>query len=234
MPTAAWGDAAVIVPWVLYRRTGDLGHAPPPVSEHARLGGPGRGGGRRSPSVGQRVAVGRLARSHRAARPSGGCPDRSQPGGDRLSRRSPRRSWPRPRALLGLQRRQPALPPARRGRPGRVRAGVRLPERAAGQRRADRVRPRRWSSACWSREQRQRAGARLVELVQAGDHRIATGFVGTPIICDALSHIGAYGHRLPPADPTRVPVLALPGDDGRHHDLGTLGQHAARWSDQPG
>ncbi len=40
-------------------------------------------------------------------------------------------------------------------------------------------------------EQRQRAGARLVELVRSGDHRIATGFVGTPIICDALSHIDA-------------------------------------------
>ena len=40
-------------------------------------------------------------------------------------------------------------------------------------------------------EQRPRAGARLVELVQAGDHRIATGFVGTPILCDALSHVDA-------------------------------------------
>ena len=43
-----------------------------------------------------------------------------------------------------------------------------------------------------SAAQRDRAGRRLVELVKADDHRIATGFVGTPIICDALSDVGAY------------------------------------------
>lgn len=40
-------------------------------------------------------------------------------------------------------------------------------------------------------EQRTRAGARLVELVKADRHRIATGFVGTPIVCDALTDVGA-------------------------------------------
>ncbi len=40
--------------------------------------------------------------------------------------------------------------------------------------------------------QRSRAGRRLVELVRSGDHRIATGFVGTPVICDALCAVGAY------------------------------------------
>ncbi|GAA5037126.1 alpha-L-rhamnosidase [Thermocatellispora tengchongensis] len=40
--------------------------------------------------------------------------------------------------------------------------------------------------------QRERAGRRLVELVAADDHRIATGFVGTPLICDALASVGAY------------------------------------------
>ena len=41
-------------------------------------------------------------------------------------------------------------------------------------------------------DQKVRAGRRLVELVKADDHHIATGFVGTPIICDALSDIGAH------------------------------------------
>ncbi|WP_456285349.1 glycoside hydrolase family 78 protein [Microbacterium sp. JZ70] len=35
------------------------------------------------------------------------------------------------------------------------------------------------------------AGRRLVELVRATGHRIGTGFVGTPIILDALSQVGA-------------------------------------------
>jgi alpha-L-rhamnosidase len=40
-------------------------------------------------------------------------------------------------------------------------------------------------------EQRDRAGHRLTELVAAEDHRIGTGFVGTPLICDALTSVGA-------------------------------------------
>jgi alpha-L-rhamnosidase len=41
-------------------------------------------------------------------------------------------------------------------------------------------------------EQRERAGRRLVELIAHDDYRIATGFVGTPLICDALSAVGAH------------------------------------------
>ncbi|GES18357.1 alpha-L-rhamnosidase [Acrocarpospora pleiomorpha] len=40
-------------------------------------------------------------------------------------------------------------------------------------------------------DRRARAGRRLVELVRAGGHRIATGFVGTPLVCDALTSVGA-------------------------------------------
>ncbi|GAA2993242.1 glycoside hydrolase family 78 protein [Streptosporangium longisporum] len=39
-------------------------------------------------------------------------------------------------------------------------------------------------------EQRERAGRRLAELVAFDDHRIATGFVGTPLVCDALADAG--------------------------------------------
>ncbi len=39
-------------------------------------------------------------------------------------------------------------------------------------------------------EQRRRAARRLAELVRGGGYRIATGFVGTPLICDALAESG--------------------------------------------
>ncbi|MFI7611216.1 glycoside hydrolase family 78 protein [Nonomuraea terrae] len=41
-------------------------------------------------------------------------------------------------------------------------------------------------------EQRERAGRRLAELVAHDDHRIGTGFVGTPLVMDALASVGAY------------------------------------------
>ncbi|MET0975232.1 MAG: family 78 glycoside hydrolase catalytic domain [Leifsonia sp.] len=40
-------------------------------------------------------------------------------------------------------------------------------------------------------EQEARAGERLIHLVTAADFHISTGFVGTPIICDALVRVGA-------------------------------------------
>jgi len=40
-------------------------------------------------------------------------------------------------------------------------------------------------------DERRRAGERLVELVRKGDYRIQTGFVGTPLVCDALVRVGA-------------------------------------------
>jgi alpha-L-rhamnosidase len=39
-------------------------------------------------------------------------------------------------------------------------------------------------------EQYVAAGARLADLLAAGGHRIATGFVGTPLVCDALTTTG--------------------------------------------
>jgi alpha-L-rhamnosidase len=38
--------------------------------------------------------------------------------------------------------------------------------------------------------QRRRAGERLLELVRADAYHIATGFVGTPLVCDALCALG--------------------------------------------
>jgi alpha-L-rhamnosidase len=39
-------------------------------------------------------------------------------------------------------------------------------------------------------EQRRHAAARLVDLVRREDYRIGTGFVGTPLVCDALANHG--------------------------------------------
>ena len=41
-------------------------------------------------------------------------------------------------------------------------------------------------------EQVQAAGVRLVHLVEQGGYTIRTGFVGTPIICDALARVDAF------------------------------------------
>ncbi len=43
-----------------------------------------------------------------------------------------------------------------------------------------------------SAEQRQKAGARLVQLVRGSGYHISTGFVGTPLVCDALCDVGEY------------------------------------------
>jgi alpha-L-rhamnosidase len=40
-------------------------------------------------------------------------------------------------------------------------------------------------------QQRAEAGRRLAELVRSSRYRISTGFVGTPLICDALCSVGA-------------------------------------------
>jgi alpha-L-rhamnosidase len=43
-----------------------------------------------------------------------------------------------------------------------------------------------------SAEQRQRAGERLAALVRGSGYHISTGFVGTPLVCDALCSAGEY------------------------------------------
>jgi alpha-L-rhamnosidase len=43
-----------------------------------------------------------------------------------------------------------------------------------------------------TQEQRQKAGERLNELVRESGYRIRTGFVGTPLMCDALCSTGHY------------------------------------------
>jgi len=41
-------------------------------------------------------------------------------------------------------------------------------------------------------DQRRHAGVRLAALARESGYRVSTGFVGTPLICDALCRVGAY------------------------------------------
>ena len=82
-------------------------------------------------------------------------------------------------------------------------------------------------------EQRRHAGERLADLVRTAGFRISTGFLGTPLIADALTSTGhadvAYRLLLQ----TGCPSWLYAGDDGRHDGVGALGQPARRRLDQP-
>jgi alpha-L-rhamnosidase len=58
--------------------------------------------------------------------------------------------------------------------------------------------------------QRDRAGARPVETVRANGHRIATGFLGTPLICDALTSAGAIDDAYQLLTQTECPSWLYP------------------------
>ncbi|MFE5671648.1 family 78 glycoside hydrolase catalytic domain [Agromyces sp. NPDC056523] len=64
-----------------------------------------------------------------------------------------------------------------------------------------------------SDEQRAAAGSHLVELVRSGSHRIGTGFVGTPLLLDALTSVGAiedaYGVLLNDANPSWLYAVGM-------------------------
>ncbi|GAQ52645.1 family 78 glycoside hydrolase catalytic domain [Streptomyces acidiscabies] len=186
---AAWGDAAVVVPWALYQRTGDQGvlerQLPSMrawVDKAASLAGPDRlwtggfqfgdwldpsappdapGRGKADPDV---VATAHLAHSAQlvaeAARVLG-----RQDEADRY-------------ATLAEEVRR-AFNRAYVTSTGRVLSDA----------------PTAYALAiAWDllpdAAQRERAGRRLADLVRAGGFRISTGFVGTPLITDALSATG--------------------------------------------
>ena len=234
-PTATgWGDAATIVPpWLSTSApaTRRCSSASSPsmrawVDKIAALAGAG-------PAVDRRIPVRRLAGPDGAARPARQGAGRSRCRGHGLPRALGRPGRRGGEAARTARRRRRLRAAGGRG-PRRVRARVRHRGRA----RAQRLPPpcTRWRSP-WAllptREQRDRAGARLADLVRAGGFRIGTGFLGTPLIADALTQAGHVdvAYRLLLQD--GVPVVALPGDDGRDDGLGALGQHAPRRHDQP-
>ena len=74
----------------------------------------------------------------------------------------------------------------------------------------------------------------LARICAQHSYTITTGFLGTPLVLPALSNARRFRTAYRLLNAARVPFLALPGDDGRHHDLGALGQHAAGWIVNPG
>ena len=234
-PAAAWGDAATIVPWVLHERYADVADRRAPVPEHEGLG-------RRALELaGDRVACGRACSS-------------SATGSTPMRRRTCRRE-PRPTPTSSRQRVPLPLGGCRRPRGGACSARTTRPRQYAAI--AEEVRTaflaeyvtpvgRMMSDAQTAYAMAivfdiapadQQHGARcdrLAELTRLSGYRIGTGFVGTPIIQDALTPHRAPRHRAAPARADREPVVAVPGDDGCDDDLGALGLDAAGRLDQPG
>ncbi|MFI2297164.1 family 78 glycoside hydrolase catalytic domain [Isoptericola sp. NPDC019571] len=188
-PAAAWGDAAVIVPWTLYERTGDLQILRDHVESMAawvdqvaeRTGGTGLWDSGfqlgdwldpaappenpgDSPTDAHLVATGYHAKTAALVA--------------------------RTYELLGEETRAEGY----REIAARARAAFRTTfVSAAGRVVSDTVTGLSLA-ICFDLldgDQVAVAGRRLVEKVLESDHRISTGFVGTPIVCDALARVGA-------------------------------------------
>ena len=186
-PGAAWGDVATFTPWTLYERFGDVGVLAAQFDSAPALGRPGRAARRARPAVERRASS-------------------SATGSTRPRRRRIRRR----RAPTATSSRPPTSP-GRRAWLARM-AGVlgRADDEARYGALADEV------DAAFAAEyvlpdgrmtsdaqtayalaiafdlipddaRREAAGDRLAELVREADNRIATGFVGTPLVSDALT-----------------------------------------------
>ena len=116
--------------------------------------------------------------------------------------RSARAGRRRPPACSAEPRTQRATPALADAGARRLRRRVRHARRAPAQRRADRLRAGAASSTCCPTPT-QRAARRpsgWPSWCGADGYRISTGFVGTPLICDALCRRRRARRRLPPAD----------------------------------
>ena len=187
-PAAAWGDAAVIVPWTLYERTGDvailrrqfdsmrawvdqvfeLTHESGYWGEGFQLGDwldpaapPDRPGESRTDA--RLVATGYHARSAELVRRTALL----------LGDHEAAERYSAIAELAGSAFRAQFVAPS-----GRVVSDTVTALSLA-------IRFELLDAA-----QRHTAGERLAELVREGDHLIQTGFVGTPIVCDALASTG--------------------------------------------
>ncbi|WP_413098218.1 family 78 glycoside hydrolase catalytic domain [Streptomyces sp. Inha503] len=188
-PTAAWGDAATVVPWVLYERYGDTGilatqydsmrawvdHVASLAGEDLLWDSGFQFGDWLDPTA------------------PAGRPDAAATPGELVATAYFFRSTgivARTAELLGRAE------DAERYRTlaDRIRAAFRA-EYVTGAGRMMSDAPTAYALAlCFdlleSDTQRTRAGERLAQLVRANGHKIATGFVGTPLICDALTRAG--------------------------------------------
>jgi len=189
IPAAAWGDAAVIVPWVLYQRYGDYGILAAQFEsmrawvEHiASLAGKGHlwntgfqfgdwldpsappdkpGDARTDPHV---VATAYFARSAELLGQAAGILGRTEEEARYLHLAA------EVREAFNAEYVTPA---------GRVLSDAETAYALALQ-----------FGLLKNAEQRQHAGQRLVNLVRGSGYHISTGFVGTPLMCDALCSVG--------------------------------------------
>jgi len=190
-PAAAWGDAACVIPWVLYQRFGDAKVLETQfesmcgwVDAIAKVAGdkrlwdtgfqfgdwldpaapPDKPGDARTP--GFIVATAYLARSAELAGLAAGV----------LGRKAEEAHY------LGLAKEVRAA----FNREYITPAGRLLSDSATAYALAIQY------ALLADETQRQNAGKRLAFLARANAYRISTGFVGTPLICDALCSVGDY------------------------------------------
>ena len=190
-PSAAWGDAAVVVPWVLYQRFGDAGILETQfdsmcawVDVVEAAAGPGRlwehgiqwgdwldpkappdkpGDARTAPYI---VATAYFARSADLLARSAAV----------LGRTSEAKHYAALAAEVRAAFAREYVTPA-----GRVVSDATTGYALALQ-----------FALLPTEKQRQLAGKRLAALVRGSGYRISTGFVGTPLVCDALCEAGEY------------------------------------------
>lgn len=190
-PAAAWGDAAVIVPWILYQRFGDAGILAAQfdsmrswVDAVARVAGANHlwekglqfgdwldpkappdkpGDARTAPHV---VATAYFARSAELLGKAAGLLGRAADESRYLTLAG------EVRAAFTREYMTPG---------GRVVSDAATAYALVLQ-----------FALLTEPEQRQAAGKRLAALVRGGGYRISTGFVGTPLVCDALCSVGEY------------------------------------------
>jgi alpha-L-rhamnosidase len=185
-PGAAWGDVAALTPWVLYERTGDRGL----LERHAATG-------RAWVDLVERLAG--PERLWDDGFQLGDWLDPAAPADDPAAGRTDRylvatayfahsaRTVARTAAELG-----DTSAAARYGRlADEIAVAFRARyERPGGRLSSDAPTAYALAIAFGLATDRAAAGRRLAELVAADGHRIATGFVGTPLICDALTDTG--------------------------------------------
>ena len=188
-PAAAWGDAAVIVPWELYRSTGDLNILCAQFESmvawvdqvHELTAG-----------TGHWSSGFQLGDWLDPAAP----PDR--PGDSRTDPRLVATAYHARTARLTAQTAALLAEHETEARLGAVAARAEASFRRhyvspAGLVVSDTVTALAIAlvfDLLEDEDQRSAAGARLAELVREGDHLIQTGFVGTPLVCDALASTG--------------------------------------------
>ena len=178
---AGWADAGVLVPWTVYRQTGNVGVIERQYDSMRRylrfleadhVGGI-RHGGRygdwlalEGPTSLELIGTAYLARRGRLLRGDGSTP--------------------------GSRRRRRRHRPARLHRPGRLPTAVHHAIRHARGTRPRRAMPSRSGSDCCRRARRRAAADRLAALIEAADGHLLTGFLGTALVLHALSD---HGHH---------------------------------------